>query len=229
MLTSKFLKGIMTEAYPVIKRQVEDAQTIAAFRDVVAANGGDWAALKALIKAHVEDTLDETSEGKRVRKILEKADSSNAYADMLGLNMNEQNFSADDDFDPFTGVIIEPNPAPADFSSPATAEAGEAAYTLKAEASPADIQADVDADVEEQELIEIAEGAPVPSGEAADAAGGSNAPAVLPKLKMNPEFFNDPHPGCRRPDFCGGNSNLGLCEVCAAAFAPDRQHAEATN
>lgn len=109
MLTSKFLKGIMTEAYPVIKRQVEDAKIVSGFRDTVAANGGDWSALKALIKAHVEDTLDETGEGKRVRKILDKADSSNAYAGMLGLIMNEKNFIAGGEgFDPETGEITEP-------------------------------------------------------------------------------------------------------------------------
>lgn len=113
MLTSKFLKGIMTEAYPVIKRQVEDAKIVSGFRDTVAANGGDWSALKALIKAHVEDTLDEEGGNKRVQKILDKADSSNAYAGMLGLIMNEKNFIADDDeVDPSTGEITEPQSAP---------------------------------------------------------------------------------------------------------------------
>lgn len=101
MLSSKFLKDIMTEAYPIIQRQLEDAKVIASFRELVTANGGDWSALKALMKAHVEDSLDESGEGKRVRKILDKADSSNAYAEMLGLaNMNEKNFiSADDEQD----------------------------------------------------------------------------------------------------------------------------------
>lgn len=98
MLSSKFLKDIMTEAYPIIQRQLEDAKVIASFRELVTANGGDWSALKALMKAHVEDSLDDSGEGKRVRKILDKADSSNAYAEMLGLaNMNEKNFIAGDD------------------------------------------------------------------------------------------------------------------------------------
>jgi hypothetical protein len=98
MLSSKFLKDIMTEAYPIIQRQLEDAKVIASFRELVTANGGDWSALKALMKAHVEDSLDESGEGKRVRKILDKADSSNAYAEMLGLaNMNEKNFISGDD------------------------------------------------------------------------------------------------------------------------------------
>lgn len=95
-VTAQLLKNIMAEARPIIERQMNDARLIAGFRDVVASNGGDWGALKALIKAHVEDENDETGEGKRVQKIRDKADSTSAYADMLGLaNMNENNFSAD--------------------------------------------------------------------------------------------------------------------------------------
>jgi hypothetical protein len=95
-VTAQFLKNIMAEARPIIERQMNDAKLIAGFRDVVAVNGGDWGALKALIKAHVEDENDETGEGKRVQKIRDRADSTSAYADMLGLaNMNENNFSAE--------------------------------------------------------------------------------------------------------------------------------------
>ncbi|MEO9297591.1 hypothetical protein [Devosia alba] len=100
MLSSKFLKDVLDEAYPIIKRQLEDAEVIASFRDLVTANGGDWSALKALMKAHVQDSLDDSGEGKRVKKILEKADSSNAYAGMLGLaNMNEKNYFEGEDDD----------------------------------------------------------------------------------------------------------------------------------
>lgn len=114
MLSSKFLKDIMAEAYPIIQRQLEDAQVIASFRELVTANGGDWSALKALMKAHVEDSLDDSGEGKRVKKILEKADSSNAYAEMLGLaNMNEKNFISDDEDDeqPDSLAALRSNPA----------------------------------------------------------------------------------------------------------------------
>ncbi|MDR7032407.1 hypothetical protein [Mesorhizobium sp. BE184] len=101
-ITAQFLKNIMAEARPIIERQMNDAAIIAGLRTVVANAGGDWGALKALIKAHVEDENDETGEGKRVQKIREKADSTSAYADMLGLaNMNEKNFSAE------TGEITE--------------------------------------------------------------------------------------------------------------------------
>lgn len=94
-ITAELLRSIVSEARPIIERQMNDAAIIAGLRKVVSANGGDWSALKALIKAHVEDEADDDGEGKRVRKILEKADSSTAYADMLGLaKMNEENFSA---------------------------------------------------------------------------------------------------------------------------------------
>lgn len=103
-VTAQLLKNIMAEARPIIERQMNDAKLIAGFRDVVASNGGDWGALKALIKAHVEDENDETGEGKRVQKIRDKADSTSAYADMLGLaNMNENNFSAEASYAEATG------------------------------------------------------------------------------------------------------------------------------
>lgn len=94
MLSSKALKDIVAEARPIIERQLDDAERIAAFRDFVASNGGDWSSLKALIKAQIQDERDETGDGKRVKKILDKADFSTGYADMLGWsNMNEKNFS----------------------------------------------------------------------------------------------------------------------------------------
>lgn len=94
-VTAELLRNVMAEARPIIERQMNDAKIIAGFRDLIASNGGDWSALKALIKAHVEDEADDDGGGKRVQKILDKADSSTAYADMLGLaKMNEENFSA---------------------------------------------------------------------------------------------------------------------------------------
>jgi hypothetical protein len=91
MLSSEALKKIEAEARPIIERQLEDALKLAGLRDVVAAAGGDWSQLKALIKAQIKD--DEAGDGKHVRKVLEKADYALAYADMLGLNLNEENFS----------------------------------------------------------------------------------------------------------------------------------------
>lgn len=179
-----------------------------------------------------------------------------------------------DEFDAETGEIIEPHSAPVaslddvveratDSPPDGQHDGGEAAHTPTVKASPAEIQAAVDADVEAQELIEIdavneapervqigaadpqgsgsaegneaeapAPGAPVsPAGEVAagKSAGGdvSLAPAAPPKLKMNAEFFQDPHPLCQRPGFCGGNSNIALCEKCKSAAYPVHQSAEA--
>lgn len=94
-VTAKLLRDISDEALPILRRQRDDAELIAGLRNTLSAQGGDWSALKALLKAQVDDEADGDGEGKRVRKILDKADSSTAYADMLGLaKMNEENFSA---------------------------------------------------------------------------------------------------------------------------------------
>lgn len=106
MLSSKGLKEIVTAARPIIERQLDDAEQIAAFRDKVSDAGGDWGALKALIKAQIQDERDETGEGKRVKKILDKAGFSTDYAELLGWsNMNENNFSADEPYDRQTGEL----------------------------------------------------------------------------------------------------------------------------
>jgi hypothetical protein len=91
MLSSTKLKEIVTEARPIIERMLDDAELIKGLREVVTANGGEWSSLKALIKAQIEDERDDAGDGKRVRKILDKADFAAAYADMLGLNLNEEN------------------------------------------------------------------------------------------------------------------------------------------
>lgn len=91
MLSSSALKEIAKEARPVIERMLDDAELIKGFRELVTAQGGEWSSLKALIKAQIEDERDEAGDGKRVRKILDKADFAAAYADMLGLNLNEEN------------------------------------------------------------------------------------------------------------------------------------------
>lgn len=108
MLSSKGLKEIVTIVRPIIERQLDDAEQIAAFRDKVADSGGDWSALKALIKAQIQDERDETGDGKRVKKILEKAGFSTGYAELLGWsNMNEKNFSAEEDYDRETGEVLD--------------------------------------------------------------------------------------------------------------------------
>lgn len=97
MISSKTLKEVVAEARPILERMMDDADTIAAFRDVIAEQGGDWSALKALIKAQIKDDRADIGEGKHVRKILEKAEFATGYADMLGWSKNNENiFSAEE-------------------------------------------------------------------------------------------------------------------------------------
>lgn len=83
MVTSQQLKSVVAEARPIIERQMADAELLVGLRDVVASSGGDWAQLKALIKAQIKDEAEGSNE--HVQKVLEKAEYATAYADMLGL------------------------------------------------------------------------------------------------------------------------------------------------
>lgn len=135
MISSKILKQVVTEARPVIERMLDDADFITGLREVVAANGGDWGSLKALIKAQIQDERDEAGDGKRVRKILDKADYSAAYADMLGLaNMNEKNISSAEPHDPETGEIIE-SPANAGLDAKLVERVAQAVQTPEGQAA----------------------------------------------------------------------------------------------
>lgn len=91
MLSSQALKQIVTELRPIIERQLADGELITAMREAVTAQGGDWSAIKGLVKAQCQDDLDDSGDGKRVRKVIEKSEFTTQYADMLGLNLNEEN------------------------------------------------------------------------------------------------------------------------------------------
>jgi hypothetical protein len=98
MLSSKDLKKIVAEARPLIEQQLDLTEQVAGLREVVTAAGGDWSQLKALVKAQIQDERDDAGDGKRVKKILDKADYAQGYAGMLGMSkMNEQNYFAGDD------------------------------------------------------------------------------------------------------------------------------------
>ena len=222
MLTSAQLKQITAEARPIIERQLDDALKLAGLRDVVAAAGGDWSQLKALIKAQIQD--EETGDGKRVRKILDKADYATAYADMLGLSafskMNEENFFEGDipEHDA-EGVIIEPQPAMAaqmagtetavanstPGSGAGTVDAGEANWPSEmTTASPAN---------EPETIPPVADPATVVS----EAANGDSAPslAAIPVADQS-----QPNPICRDPDDCGVYASWAMpCQACKAAAA----------
>lgn len=156
MISSKALKEIVSEARPIIERQLDDADMIAGLRDVVADAGGDWSTLKALIKAQIQDERDETGNGKRVKKILDKAGFSTDYASLLGWsNMNEKNFSADEEFDPITGEFLDDNVSAKLVATVATGmqtEAGRAALTAAVDIMIAREEAEEDpvANVEEE-------------------------------------------------------------------------------
>ena len=109
MFTSRDLKAIITEARPIVERQLDDALVIASFREKVTAQGGDWSQVKALVKAMIQDERDDAGGHKRVLAIMHKAGNVLGYADMLGLgNLNEKNSFPD--HDPITGEIADEHP-----------------------------------------------------------------------------------------------------------------------
>lgn len=91
MSTLNALREIWSEARPYIERQLEIAEVIKGFREAATAKGLEWSTVKALIKAQIEDEKDNKG---RVAKLVEKAEFATAYADMLGLNLNEENKNA---------------------------------------------------------------------------------------------------------------------------------------
>lgn len=95
MTTAADLRQIFNGARPLIEQWLDLADEFAAFRDAAREKGLDWSQIKGLLKAQAQDERDGTGEGKRVKKIIERADFASAYADMLGLGakMNEKSFS----------------------------------------------------------------------------------------------------------------------------------------
>ena len=80
------------EFFQECRRLLEQSNAIrlqcAALRDAASAKGIDWSQLKALASADVAD--EEKGDGKKVAKLIEKADFACAYADMLGLHRDER-------------------------------------------------------------------------------------------------------------------------------------------
>lgn len=88
MSTLNALRDIWTEARPYVEQQLELAEVIKGFREAATAKGLEWSSIKGLIKAQIEDEKDG---GDRVQKLIAKSEFTTAYADMLGLNLNEEN------------------------------------------------------------------------------------------------------------------------------------------
>jgi len=92
MATSDALRDIWSEARPYVEQQLEISEVIKGFREAATAKGLEWSTVKAMIKAQIEDEKD----GKdRMAKLLEKAEFALGYADILGINLNEQNKSSE--------------------------------------------------------------------------------------------------------------------------------------
>lgn len=93
MTLASDLRNIVTAARPTVEEWIDIGEQFVGFRDACKAKGLDWGQIKALIKAQI---LDERDGGKRVGKIVEKADFASSYAAMLGLlpgKVNENNYS----------------------------------------------------------------------------------------------------------------------------------------
>jgi hypothetical protein len=116
--TRTSLRKFATEGRPLIEQWLDLGDQFKALRDAARNEGVDWASVKSLLKAQIQDERDGTGEGKRVAAIIEKADFASAYADMLGMTgkMTEKNYSR-------KGVSRETSPPvlaslPAPVSSP---------------------------------------------------------------------------------------------------------------
>ena len=93
--TSTALKEIFAAGRPLVEQWINVGTQIAALREVATEKGLDWSQVKALLKAQVQDELDGTGEGKRVKRLVERAEFASSYADMLGLaEVNEKNYFA---------------------------------------------------------------------------------------------------------------------------------------
>lgn len=121
MTNSTELKRFFAAGRPLVEGALDIAEQIAALRDAASKKGLDWSQIKALLKAQIEDERDGRGDGKRVNRLIEKADFACAYAGMLGLgNMNEKNISPPvpvepPPHDPETGEVMdapEPMPSP---------------------------------------------------------------------------------------------------------------------
>lgn len=84
------LRAIAEVARPAIRAALDAAEELSTLRQAATDKGIDWSQLKSLLKAQEQDARDGDGEGKRVRKIVDKADFASAYADMLGLRQDER-------------------------------------------------------------------------------------------------------------------------------------------
>lgn len=122
MTLASDLRNIVAAARPTVTEWLDISEQFVGFREACKAKGIDWSQVKALIKAQVQDERDG---GRRVEKIVEKADFASSYAAMLGLlpeNMNEENNSESLD-----GITADEVPASDASASPKPASGAKEA------------------------------------------------------------------------------------------------------
>lgn len=225
MLTSEQIKKIKAEVAPFIRRQMEDAAVIASFRDVVATAGGDWAALKAVIKAEIQD--EDAGDGKKIGKVAEKAEWTRIYLDLLGIapNMNEENFV--EDHDPETGEILDTSSTAArkDVQSVETEHPGEASRddTRRlgtAEADGAQLRLGAGTQAPSVDTIQEPPALVPADPQWSETASWEDAAIAAPEPSTDFVVFfdGDADARCLNPELCGSNSRLGVCEACQAAW-----------
>ena len=217
MAASDALRDISRAARPLIEQALDIADQIAALRNVATEKGLDWSQLKALLKAQIQDERDETGEGKRVKRVVEKAEFASAYADMLGLaNMNENNFSQEQ-FDAETGEVINPY---------AAAQGGE---KIRPETAVKNAPKALESDEPSPEAGPQAEAslAGTGTGMLADREGrpeGEGTSVALPTPFDPPAFLareaKPLRPNCLRPDNCAGQGATH-CYQCRRAMADE--------
>ena len=116
-MTGDDLRKMVSAARPLIEQWLELSDEFAAFRTAAREKEIDWSAVKALLKASIQDSADN---GGRVAKILEKAGCASAYADMLGFGSAakiEKNISRKQRPHPSAAALGDGTPAVSPYSA----------------------------------------------------------------------------------------------------------------
>lgn len=93
----KLLRDTAEAIRPHVETLLDLRDIFADYRKAVTEAGGDWMALKNLVKAQAEDARDENGAGERVEKLLQRADLAASYADILGIGAKlNENYSFKD-------------------------------------------------------------------------------------------------------------------------------------
>lgn len=90
----KLLRDTAEAIRPHVETLLDLRDIFADYRKAITEAGGDWMALKNLVKAQAEDARDDDGAGERVEKLLQRADLAASYADILGIGAKlNENYS----------------------------------------------------------------------------------------------------------------------------------------